>query len=299
MCDRTIRRVDRDTHWHCGECDAAHPFLATTLAARSKHTALFHTDMTCSCGAAGLPLLAMQQHCREVCPQRRIVCRFCFNEMEAGAAASDPADRYRGYTEHESRCGSKTSQCDECGVHVRRRDLEMHAKLHSLGTSTNDGRGGHGARASASSASASGVSHPKQTSLARVPTDAERAAAWARAGFGGDSFDGGGSAQASPWPQTTMTPSTVIAPAAVYPPGFLDPVVPASSKRVTPPTLCCNEGCLCPAAEPANLLGLCSACWSALPPRAEETQQQVCARSLWLFHAYTCYVLIRCSSTHE
>eukprot|EP00038_Savillea_parva_P014851 m.12259 g.12259 ORF g.12259 m.12259 type:complete len:759 (-) comp2925_c0_seq1:98-2374(-) len=248
VCNRTLRKMDQATHWHCDTCTDP-PFLANTEAGRAKHMALFHTDIPCGCGAVSLPLLQLQAHAREECPARRITCRFCFNDMAAGAPADDPADRYRGYTEHESRCGSKTSQCHKCSVHVRRRDLEAHAKLHMMDPQES----AKGATTAASY---------------RPPTDAERAAAWSRAGFGPPpgSSDNQGNAHA----MATDPPAAAATPTA-YPPGFLDPVQPTAAP--TPGPLCQNHACVRAAAVPRNSLGACKACWSRLPPPADATPQ--------------------------
>lgn len=236
ICDRTLRKADRDTHWHCGEC-ADPSFLATTVAGRDKHLKLFHVDIACPCGQFAAPLLALQRHFRDECPARRITCRFCFNEMAAGVGAEDAADRFRGYTEHESRCGSKTTQCHKCHAHIRRRDLESHAKLHMLDD------------ASKKTALTSGVA------AGRRPTEAERAAAWARAGFGPDTAAPAATPHSMPMEEDSS--------------GGLDPVNP-----IAPSSLCQNVGCARSTHTP-NTLGLCPPCWAALPPPADQTPKSV------------------------
>jgi len=153
--------------------------------------------------------------------------------MAAGAPAADAADRFRGYTEHESLCGSKTTECHKCGKYVLRRDLEAHAKLHMLQP--------------AKPASASGI---------RALTPAERAAGWAAAGFGHDAGATGASA----------------GPAEQYPPGFLDPVKPPAADAV-PRTLCATHGCARAAAERTNALKACTVCWGRLPLLADQSPQ--------------------------
>jgi hypothetical protein len=243
VCERTLRKADQATHWHCGECTDP-LFLADTHAGRVKHLALFHSDIECGCGAVTLPLLPLQAHYRDDCPAREITCRFCFNEMAAGAAADDPADRFRGYTEHESRCGSKTTQCHKCGVHIRRRDLEAHAKLHMFDPEPS-------------------TKAPGGSTSTRLPTKAERDAAWARAGFGSSS--------------APVSSGGAGAAAVEYPLGFFDPVKATDGGGPAPQ--CTNEGCARPAEQPANGLKICLQCWGRLPTPSSRTSQSL-AKSL-------------------
>eukprot|EP00041_Stephanoeca_diplocostata_P043240 m.12319 g.12319 ORF g.12319 m.12319 type:complete len:805 (-) comp9701_c0_seq1:994-3408(-) len=245
-CGRVLRKALQAQHWHCDQC-VDHPFAADTQSARIKHERLFHTDVACSCGLQ-LSLRAIPTHARTACPDRRMVCRFCGNAMRAGAPASDAVDRIRGYTAHEAVCGGKTVLCHQCHVSVRQRDLDVHARLHALdpvGTAT--------------SATAPRVDIPRApvSTIARGGvSDAQREAAWARAGFG--------PAASSHVRGAVHPPRTAHAPAATprvehFPPGFLDPV-PKTVHH--PPDLCAAVGCMCAAGRHA--LGLCAACAAQL-----------------------------------
>lgn len=46
--------------------------------------------------------------------------------VQAGTCAADARDRLRGYSEHESVCGSRTAPCDSCGRSVMLKDMDMH-----------------------------------------------------------------------------------------------------------------------------------------------------------------------------
>lgn len=224
------------------------------MAHAHRHERLFHTPVACTCGKA-LDLRSVTSHARTECPDRRIVCRFCGNAMRAGDAASDAVDRIRGYTAHEARCGGKTIKCHLCHASVRQRDLEVHARLHTLDTKSN----------------AAGKAPPMRSDLGQtrsrtstvavggVLTDAQRAAAWARAGFG-------------PAPHELQPTSISLQgiPAAVatppverFPPGFLDPVPPTVYH---PPNLCATVGCKCAAGTDGlpTALRLCSGCHTLL-----------------------------------
>lgn len=49
VCDRVVRKVDMQHHWHCGVCIDV-PFSTDTVRGRAKHEDIYHTPITCECG---------------------------------------------------------------------------------------------------------------------------------------------------------------------------------------------------------------------------------------------------------
>lgn len=76
-------------------------------------------------GCLFIPLLQVQ-HQSTSCPLRLIMCRFCGDMVHAGSTPGDARDRLRGLSEHESICGSRTTQCDSCGRSVMLKEMDIH-----------------------------------------------------------------------------------------------------------------------------------------------------------------------------
>lgn len=71
-------------------------------------------------------LMRQVEHQSLMCPLRLITCRFCGDMVQAGAAAADARDRFRGLSEHESICGSRTAPCDSCGRSIMLKEMDLH-----------------------------------------------------------------------------------------------------------------------------------------------------------------------------
>lgn len=119
-CGIVLKIEDAKSHVHCGKCGQA--FHEVEI---EKHVKVFHEPLQCPCGIV-LEKEQMVQHQSSDCPLRLITCRFCGDMVEAGTCAADARDRLRGYSEHESACGSRTAPCDSCGRSVMLKDMDMH-----------------------------------------------------------------------------------------------------------------------------------------------------------------------------
>ncbi|KAJ3342934.1 hypothetical protein HDU93_000593 [Gonapodya sp. JEL0774] len=121
VCKKVMKKEDLAEHWHCEECGKA-----GILKEKSKHMLSLHTPITCACT---FPLLLsdLSLHRHTECPERLILCKFCHLRLRAG-----PTVGFRGESEHEAECGARTITCAKCGVNVRLRDVQSHAKLHDL-----------------------------------------------------------------------------------------------------------------------------------------------------------------------
>ncbi|KAF5179094.1 Ubiquitin fusion degradation protein 1-like protein [Thalictrum thalictroides] len=119
-CGVVLRREEADNHIHCEKCGKA--FQQREIA---KHMKVFHEPLHCSCGVI-LEKEAMVLHQSSVCPLRLVTCRFCGDMVQAGNSANDARDRLRGFSEHESVCGSRTTPCDSCGRSVMLKEMDIH-----------------------------------------------------------------------------------------------------------------------------------------------------------------------------
>eukprot|EP00039_Didymoeca_costata_P006561 m.91317 g.91317 ORF g.91317 m.91317 type:complete len:711 (-) comp13300_c0_seq4:201-2333(-) len=217
ICKKTVRKIDWENHWHCPNC-TDQPYTCSSKRARKKHNDIYHTPISCDCGTQ-FELVSFLRHKREDCENRTITCRFCYNSMKAGPVAADPADRIRGYTEHEAYCGSKTEPCSVCGRSIRLRDLKTHSQLHDLDTNKN------------------------MKSEYLPPTDEEREAAWAAAGY----------APSEPLktPKPINRKRSIMASMSPNP----KPIVESHK----PAVVCRNVPCSMPLASPSP--SLCAICW--------------------------------------
>ncbi|KAJ3695670.1 hypothetical protein LUZ60_001047 [Juncus effusus] len=119
-CNVVVRKEERENHVHCEKCG-----LGFQRGELEKHLKVFHVPIECPCGVI-LEKEQMVHHQATTCPVRLIVCRFCGDMVQAGADPSDPRDRLRGLTQHESLCGSRTAPCDSCGRSVMLKDMDLH-----------------------------------------------------------------------------------------------------------------------------------------------------------------------------
>ncbi|GAV69706.1 UFD1 domain-containing protein [Cephalotus follicularis] len=119
-CGIVLRIEEAKNHVHCDKCGQA--FQQGEM---EKHMKVFHEPLSCPCGVA-LEKAEMVQHQASVCPLRLITCRFCGDMVQAGSSAMDIRDRFRGLSEHESICGSRTAPCDSCGRSVMLKDMDFH-----------------------------------------------------------------------------------------------------------------------------------------------------------------------------
>ncbi|KAJ7522042.1 hypothetical protein O6H91_19G080700 [Diphasiastrum complanatum] len=119
-CGIVLRKEEMNNHVHCERCGQA--FGREEL---EKHMVVSHRPLQCACGAE-LPMEEMVTHRATVCPLRKITCKFCGDEVQAGGASENLRDRLRGLTQHESSCGSRTDACNLCGRSVMLKEMELH-----------------------------------------------------------------------------------------------------------------------------------------------------------------------------
>lgn len=131
-------------HWHCDECaNEGLAVFGNTLVSHELHNSQVHTPAICqSCYQSSMENpneglqyefsnnTALALHKATVCPAKLHICRFCHLKVAQGVAS--PADMLEGYTGHESFCGSRTTNCDNCRKAVRLRDLANHMKFHEI-----------------------------------------------------------------------------------------------------------------------------------------------------------------------
>ncbi|PKA61487.1 hypothetical protein AXF42_Ash014404 [Apostasia shenzhenica] len=139
-CGVVLRKEEAGNHVHCRRCGKA--FQNGEM---EKHVKIFHEPTACTCGVilereemsqglVGFPdpiarihkALVDVRHQSTSCPLRLIACRFCGDMVPAGNAAPDARDRLRGFSEHESICGSRTAPCDSCGRAVMLKEMDIH-----------------------------------------------------------------------------------------------------------------------------------------------------------------------------
>ncbi|KAL3509839.1 hypothetical protein ACH5RR_029240 [Cinchona calisaya] len=119
-CGVVLRIEDAKNHVHCEKCGNA--FQGGEI---KKHMKVFHEPLQCPCGIV-LEKEQMVKHQSSDCHLRLITCRFCGDMVQAGTSAADARDRLRGFSEHESLCGSRTAPCDSCGRSVMLKDMDIH-----------------------------------------------------------------------------------------------------------------------------------------------------------------------------
>lgn len=260
ICSKTIRKLDQHRHWHCDLCPPPTTFTANSEAAREKHKALFHSPITCSCGLK-LEMHGLGKHKQSECPNRIIICRFCHNSMKAGEKSNDVADAIRGYTQHESVCGSKTVQCENCSKNIRLRDIELHTQVCTQ------------ARDKTSTEKAGSKTHQViDANAVKALSEADRDRFWARSGFGGNSAESHISNYLPQAANTYGESTNQVNPTRSVPQGFYEPVKPT---KVAPPEVCANRECWYP--KGSNLLSTCSTCWNSVKCDSSDKQQVLTA----------------------
>ncbi|KAK9237857.1 ubiquitin fusion degradation protein UFD1-domain-containing protein [Lipomyces kononenkoae] len=129
-CGRIFRRQDGipHSHWHC-DLDS---FSCDSVSTKLKHISTHHTSQTCTCGESFPSQQHLAHHRATVCPQKLHICRFCHLRLAQESSPDSQSDLLAGYTGHESRCGTRTTECQRCNRIVRLRDLDSHMQLHEL-----------------------------------------------------------------------------------------------------------------------------------------------------------------------
>ncbi|KAK9365731.1 ubiquitin fusion degradation protein UFD1-domain-containing protein [Lipomyces kononenkoae] len=129
-CGRIFRRQVGipQSHWHC-DLDS---FSCDSVSTKGKHIATHHTLQTCICGERCPSQQDLAHHRATVCPQKLHICRFCHLRLAQESAPDSQSDLLAGYSGHESRCGTRTTECQRCNRIVRLRDLDNHMQLHEL-----------------------------------------------------------------------------------------------------------------------------------------------------------------------
>ncbi|KAF5094553.1 hypothetical protein D0Z00_003494 [Geotrichum galactomycetum] len=141
-CGKLFLRRDGgvpEAHWHCDECTAQHgaPVYGNSAASHTLHTAYFHEPVpTCpQClpeapHTGGFPSrAALALHLTTACSGRLHICRFC--HLRVPQEETTYLDRANGFTGHETRCGSKTTECTTCGKVVKLSLLASHMDYHN------------------------------------------------------------------------------------------------------------------------------------------------------------------------
>ncbi|KAK9245835.1 ubiquitin fusion degradation protein UFD1-domain-containing protein [Lipomyces tetrasporus] len=128
-CGRIFRRQDGipASHWHC-DLDS---FSCDSVSTKEKHILAHHTLATCVCGESFPSQQHLAHHRATICPQKLHICRFCHLRLPQESRDSQ-SDLLAGYTGHESRCGTRTTDCPRCNRIVKLRDLDSHMQLHEL-----------------------------------------------------------------------------------------------------------------------------------------------------------------------
>ena len=91
--------------------------IVLPVAHMSKHLEYTHTEYTCVCGVNGA-IKEGAAHRRTTCAARLHPCRYC------GAYVAKA-----GLFTHESRCGTKTRKCTECGQRVSMKAFANHLAI--------------------------------------------------------------------------------------------------------------------------------------------------------------------------
>lgn len=141
VCGAVLRKAEAGAHVHCSlrapDGTNCNELLPPGPDAAAKHTSMVHTEQSCECGASML-LSAMRAHWRAECPRRRVLCRFCGDEVEAGEPPSDAVDRHEGLTGHEAYCGSKTLPCGVCRRPTLLKRMDTHRAAYHVGVSAEE-----------------------------------------------------------------------------------------------------------------------------------------------------------------
>ncbi|KAK9325766.1 ubiquitin fusion degradation protein UFD1-domain-containing protein [Lipomyces orientalis] len=129
-CGRIFRRQDgiSASHWHC-DLDS---FSCDSVSTKEKHILAHHTLATCVCGESFQSQQHLAHHRATICPQKLHICRFCHLRLPQESSPDSQSDLLAGYTGHESRCGTRTTDCPRCNRIVKLRDLDNHMQLHEL-----------------------------------------------------------------------------------------------------------------------------------------------------------------------
>jgi hypothetical protein len=129
-CLLVFKRSDFENHWHCemADCD-----YVGDIKSKDKHHTSIHIPKCCDCGSFYF-LNDIATHRKSDCPERKIICGFCHLLVRAGPKSKLAKDLYlgTGISEHESVCGSRTITCIHCQKQVQLKEVQIHAKLHSL-----------------------------------------------------------------------------------------------------------------------------------------------------------------------
>ncbi|KAK9450590.1 ubiquitin fusion degradation protein UFD1-domain-containing protein [Limtongia smithiae] len=134
-CGRIFRRQDgiSESHWHCADCvSAGSYFSCDSPATQEKHIAMHHTPVNCQCGVRFSTAIQLAQHRATDCALKLHLCRFCHLRVPRETPSESQSDLLAGYTGHESRCGTRTTECPKCDRIVRLRDIDHHIQLHEL-----------------------------------------------------------------------------------------------------------------------------------------------------------------------
>ncbi|KAF8822352.1 putative Ubiquitin fusion degradation protein 1-like protein [Cardiosporidium cionae] len=128
ICGIVVKRKEFDRHWHCPKCS-----LSMDKSSSEKHLKTWHTPIPCACGIS-VERTELQNHRTLECPKRVVLCQFCGNYVAAGSnAKNNYRDKIKGYTAHESYCGSRTTLCDRCNKYVQLKDLTIHFEaVHNI-----------------------------------------------------------------------------------------------------------------------------------------------------------------------
>lgn len=141
-CGKLFLRRDGgvpQTHWHCDECTEQYgtPVYGNSTASHALHNTYFHEPVpACPQGLPEAPhtggfasRVALALHLATACSGRLHICRFC--HLRVPQEETTYLDRANGFTGHETRCGSKTTECTTCGKVVKLSLLASHMDYHN------------------------------------------------------------------------------------------------------------------------------------------------------------------------
>ncbi|KAK7205419.1 ubiquitin fusion degradation protein UFD1-domain-containing protein [Myxozyma melibiosi] len=115
------------------ECSNCHQFFPPrTFQLHSAFCERNNVLSACICGQEFSNSLSLVHHKTTTCPQKLHTCRFCHLRLPQEEASDSQSDLLAGYTGHESRCGTRTTECPRCGRSVRLRDVDSHMQLHEM-----------------------------------------------------------------------------------------------------------------------------------------------------------------------
>ena len=144
-CGRVLKRgsAQAAAHAHCPVCsELCHPALLPAHALlRHSAAPLPCPHPGCAFSSPSLPSLHAHAGSAVACPQAPVLCQFCGEWCTGGGGCPRGSlDGFLGLCAHEAACGSRSTQCPQCGLGVVMKLWAQHrAERH--GEVAGEGRG--------------------------------------------------------------------------------------------------------------------------------------------------------------